>query len=383
MSSRRNGRMRPGAECWVRERSAIGADGRRQWDRLAFPKSQFRTLSQAWQESDRLDELDGTMVATGRRVRFGDRLQVELRDRVSCNRKSTRLTRASEARHLERELGALWCHEIDVATLQKLVADLHTRGLGRGSVYQLVAFARRILASAKADGIAVRVIPPKALTFPKGSRPRAELRIPTSDEVGRILEATPWPHRAAYALMALAGLRSGEAYGLRWVDVDFARSRLRIRQQAAHGEIAAVKSASSGSEIPMSAPLATVLTEFRSVWIPNELDLVIANARTGRPLTTRGARSRFSRLCSRLGIVAPGLHAFRRYVATTAFQAGLGPVAVKALMRHSSYATTLQYARASIDDVIRGADAVAASVRLPQPVARCGESERATPANPE
>jgi integrase len=357
------GRMRDTGRAWVRERSSYAADGTRRWDRLRFPKSDFPTPRAAWAESDRLDELDpASAPARGRRVRFGAQLEVYRRSHVALLRKSSRQTIAASIKHLERELGDRHCDEIDGTALQDLIAALHARGLSRGSVYQVVSLARRVLGKAARDGIAARSIGPRTLAYPRESKPPDQPLGLAAGDVRAILEAAPWPDRAAYGVMAYAGLRSGEALGLDWRSVDFQRRRLRIRQQAVHGELAPVKSSNSATEIPMSAPLAALLEAWRGEWPPNDAGLLLVNPRTGTPLWARTLRSRFRSLCKRLAITPCGLHAFRHFAATAAFEAGLGAVAVRGLLRHGNVMTTIRYARASIDDVARGADAVGRAI---------------------
>lgn len=61
-------------------------------------------------------------------------------------------------------------------------------------------------------------------------RPKVEPYEP--DELGRFLDQATTHHLGPlFELMALTGLRRGEAVGLRWQDVDLVKGRLTVRQQ--------------------------------------------------------------------------------------------------------------------------------------------------------
>src|SRR5437762_6365495 len=50
------------------------------------------------------------------------------------------------------------------------------------------------------------------------------------DDVRRIFLALPEPLNVAYAIGALAGLRTGEVFALRWTHVDLAARRIHVRE---------------------------------------------------------------------------------------------------------------------------------------------------------
>lgn len=56
-------------------------------------------------------------------------------------------------------------------------------------------------------------------------------------QVGPLLRELPARYRVLFELMLRAGLRIGEATGLRWQHVDFPRSLLRLRRTARAGRV--------------------------------------------------------------------------------------------------------------------------------------------------
>jgi len=86
--------------------------------------------------------------------------------------------------------------------------------------------------------------------------------IPTSEQVGWLLEAVEEAYRPFIAVCAFAGLRIGEAAGLQVDDVDFLRRTLHVQRQAQNnGGVVEVSAPKAGSERVVSIPdeLATLL----------------------------------------------------------------------------------------------------------------------------
>jgi integrase len=343
--------------------------------------SEYRSRPAARLEADRRLALLGLAeLQQGRRARFADYLGAYMASRVAILKKSSRAAFGTYARHLERELANKWVDEITVGVAQLLIAKLSQRGLSRPTIHSIVAFLRRVLRSARTEGIAAVMIGPRELAFPKESRARRARRCYTIEETQRILSHAEWPWRALYALQAYLGLRAGESLAIEWPHIDFAAKQIRIRQQAAHGELATLKSTNSTAALPLPDPLAAVLRSYREVWKPNQRQLLFAN-RQGGPLWAAGVRrNHLVRLLERLGLPPGGFHAWRHALATEAFRAGVGAAAVRQLLRHGNINTTMQYSHVEFDDLVRGSDSVAKLLTVaPEISQQCG-ADKAAPA---
>ena len=114
-----------------------------------------------------------------------------------------------------------------------------------------------LLATAVEDGLirhnpaaGVRISKPGA---PSIERDAGELRRALdSDELGRFLAACSAEWEPFFRLLAMTGLRIGEAIELRWRDVDFGAKRLRVRRQFYEGVVAPPKSKHGSRDIPPS-----------------------------------------------------------------------------------------------------------------------------------
>ena len=86
-------------------------------------------------------------------------------------------------------------------------------------------------------------------------------RIPTPDELDRILAAAPSAYRPVIETAAYSGLRHAELLGLRWQDVDFDASLIRVRHQLDYQRgLAPLKTRNSKRDVVMIAQLAAMLS---------------------------------------------------------------------------------------------------------------------------
>ncbi|GGE93662.1 site-specific integrase [Stappia taiwanensis] len=66
----------------------------------------------------------------------------------------------------------------------------------------------------------------------RSSRNAPDRVIPTKEEIKTMLRAAPTKHRPLIVTAIYTGMRMSELRGLRWVDVDFTRSIIQVRQRA-------------------------------------------------------------------------------------------------------------------------------------------------------
>jgi integrase len=347
--------------------------------------TELRTKGAARIEADRLLDLMGIAGRLqGTRVRFADYLDAYLAGRVAVLKPASRAAFHSYARHLRREFAQRDMDDISIGVAQRAVANLSSRGLARSTITGIVSFLRRMLRTARQEGIAAIDIGPRALSLPKRSAPPPAPRCFTLQESARILEAATWPWRALFALQAFLGLRAGESLGLEWSHIDFDAKVIRIRQQASHGRIATTKSTNSAAAVPLPDALAELLKEYATKWVRNDRGLLFANG-AGEPLWSEGVRrNHLTPLLKRLGIAHGGFHAWRHALATEAFRAGVGAAAVRQLLRHGSIAITMKYSHVSFDDLVNGSNAVAQKLRAASVAVspRCADGNSPATGNP-
>src|SRR2546423_203542 len=127
-----------------------------------------------------------------------------------------------------------------------------------------VAALKVLLATAVEDGLirhnpasGVRIARPGAPVLEKdGAQQRRAL---DSGELARFLRKCPAEWELFFRLLAMTGVRIGEAVELRWKDVDFGAKRLQVRRSLYQGVVAEPKSKHGKRDIPLSTVLAQQL----------------------------------------------------------------------------------------------------------------------------
>jgi len=180
---------------------------------------------------------------------------------------------------------------------------------------------------------------------------RAPVAVWTVDQLAAFLRFVADDElRAMWWLIALRGLRRGEAAGLRWCDVDLDAGTVTIEQQRlAYGRIIAVgppKTAASRRTIALDAGTVRILRAHRrrqrghqaaSGWHD---DGYVFTTPTGQPLHPDFVTRRFRRLVILSGLPPVRLHDLRHGAASLALAAGTDLKTVQAMLGHTSIVLT-------------------------------------------
>lgn len=201
--------------------------------------------------------------------------------------------------------------------------------------------ARQVFRAAVKDRI-ITDDPTRGVALPKKRRAQHAMTVPTTAEVGSLLEAAdPW-FRPFIALCAFAGLRRGEACAVQVDDINFLGRTLHVVRQiqrAPGGHV--IRAPKFGSE--------------RIVYLPDELVMMLSeHVRGGIPsggwlffsgngaLSESTADSRFAATRKRAGDADHvHLHSLRHFYASGLIAAGCDVVTVQRALGHSQASTTL------------------------------------------
>jgi integrase len=246
-----------------------------------------------------------------------------------------------------------------------LLAEIHkANSLGRTTLKHIKSFLSGVFTYAKNQGALDGVNPVQDAIIPKKATVSEETHAATPDEVFAIMDvlgkAGEPKARAAVALMFFAGLRPGEARGVRWEDFD--GKKLMIRRSIWHTHTTSPKTQSSAKPVPVIEPLATILVEVREI-DGNPQSGPILRGPSGKPLDLHNLANRVviptlkrCVICLRpefehgaddghdfeLDTSVPkwhGWYSLRRGVATVVANLS-NSLAAKGLLRHSSVSTT-------------------------------------------
>jgi integrase len=249
------------------------------------------------------------------------------------------------------EIGSLRIEQLDTARLRQLFADLATRGVARSTLVSLRTVLVRAIADAGADGFAVRMIDSKRLKISLGARVAREIRPVTTHELDSIIASSSGADRVAYALMGYLGLRISEALGLRWVDVDYRRHEITIRQAVVNGKVQKLKTDRSLATLPMIGPLEQLLHQYQRLGPVNAYGLVVASC-NGEPVHADNLRARrWNTLLKRLGMPPRGFHSLRHGLSKILTDLGATEAVVRAVLRHTSAAMSQKYTHTGAQDI--------------------------------
>jgi integrase len=256
-----------------------------------------------------------------------------------------------------------------------LLSDLARLGLGRRSLQHVKSLISGIFTYAKNIGVLDGVNPVQDAMIPKKAKPPEETHAASREEVQKMLDALQGnpKARAAIGLMFYAGLRPGEARGVRWEDYTVhydeerkrAEWRLTIRRSVWRRHVTSPKTPSSAKPVPVIASLRLLLDELRDA-DGNPESGPILRGPSGKPLDLNMLAKRDviptiqrCSICRKpksahvvdghpfdLDGSLPkwyGWYAFRRGIATEITAATRDVLAAKGLLRHSSISTTMAH----------------------------------------
>jgi integrase len=212
----------------------------------------------------------------------------------------------------------------------------------------------------------VWTVPREAAWRESGVRPA--VAVWTAEQTARFLAAIrDEPLYPCYHLMAVSGLRRGEAAGLRWCDIDFAAATLTVSRQLQETGRGLVvlppKSIASNRVLALDPWILHVLATHRDRQLPAPCDGYVFARPGGRPCTPGYLTRRFVRLTRRAGLSPIRLHDLRHGAATLALAGGADLKAIQAMLGHASIILTADTYTSVLPDLARTtAEAVAAQI---------------------
>lgn len=270
-------------------------------------------------------------------------------------------SRASEGyrlRALSVGLRAVRLADFDPAHLEKLYGDLVRRGLAPSTVRRL----HQTLRSAGKTGERLGWWPENKVARahpPTGGG--SEIRPPDATALAAALDAIQREradYGALFRVLAVVGLRRGEALGLRWSDVDFADETITVRRSVGAGEkgrpvVTDGKTAASRATVPVDSETLGLLRSLRraqresllaaGVPVPADGYVWRSDPLGVQPLTPGAVSLWWRRNREGLGLPGVRVHDLRHFVATQLIAAGVDIVTVQARLRHSRGTTTLAF----------------------------------------
>ena len=151
----------------------------------------------------------------------------------------------------------------------------------------------------------------------------------TTEQAWKLWDALAGPetirNRAFYGVLLFTGIRTGEALGLKWGDVDFVERKIHVRRAICRGGETTPKTKTSLRARPMSDQLFTALRNHRAMAHYTAAEDYVFASSTGRPANSDDLRTTLQKVLRDLKIALPsredGLHLLRHTSGSLVFGA--------------------------------------------------------------
>lgn len=173
--------------------------------------------------------------------------------------------------------------------------------------------------------------------------------VPSEEDFQKVLAQAQGQDRTMLLFLLHTAARKGEVFRLRWDDLDFQDSRIRLWTRKRTG------GTMEYDWIPMTSELRSALLEQRTQ--ANSV-FVFSRPTSGKPYRHRQHLLRY--LCGLAEVKVFTLHAIRHLTASILDKAGLDLSTIQAILRHKSATTTARYlhslrgTKAALDEVFSG-----------------------------
>jgi integrase len=147
---------------------------------------------------------------------------------------------------------------------------------------------------------------------------------------------------AIYLTAAFTGMRRGELIALRWRDVDFERSAIRVSASSASGKLTTPKSG-HGRVVPMVPEVAARLARLAQGAGCVTGDDLVFPGELGLYLDGSALRRRFVAACGRAGLRPIRFHDLRHTFGTLAVRGAESIVELQNWLGHAEVRTTMRY----------------------------------------
>ncbi len=178
--------------------------------------------------------------------------------------------------------------------------------------------------------------------------------------------------RALYRTAAMTGLRLGELIALRWRDVDWAASAIRVRSNYVLGEFGTPKSKRSTRSVPMADEVGGELERyFKACSEPADGELAFPDPHTAGPLDKAGVLRRMRKALTAAKLdETHRFHDLRHTFGTAMAAAGVPMRTLQEWMGHRDIETTQRYA----DYAPRTRDAELVASAFARPSTECAQN---------
>jgi len=315
------------------------------------------------------DGIDGD-----RGLTTGEYLEQWLKGKRSLRPSTLKSYREHLALYLLPHLGHVRLRELRPQHVDNMISEIISGPRKRPISAMTVKHVHATLRTALNSAVRRRLIPYNpALPIELPEVVRTPIVVWTPAQVRTFLDASfEDPLYALFHLVVMTGMRRGEAVGLRLVDVDYERSRVRVSQQllqlGSTTHIGAPKTKAGTRTVPIDPATLQVLLDHRArqlancaawgtAWIENGLAFTRVD---GSALSPEFVSRRFRDLSQQAGLPRIRFHGLRHTSASLALAAGVAMKTVSDRLGHSTTSITADlYTHVSPEVAQEAASAIA------------------------
>jgi integrase len=250
--------------------------------------------------------------------------------------------RSAIDKHLLPAFGEQRLCDIGTLNIQSFVIQKMDGGLSWETANLFRNLISKIFATAKKWGYFPGDNPSAGVELPEKKAVREKHAL-APEQISQLLKLLREPYRTMVHFGILTGLRVGEILGLRWKDVNFDSSEMRVNQRCYRGDIDTPKTKRSRRTLPLPELCVESLRRFHTQSAPKDGDAFVFHTSNGTPYNDTNILHRELKPAGRK-IGAPWLswHTFRRTHATLLQLAGGSAKDAQEQLGHSKLSTTLE-----------------------------------------
>ncbi|GIO39056.1 site-specific integrase [Paenibacillus antibioticophila] len=253
--------------------------------------------------------------------------------------------------HITPAIGSIPFQKLTVDDIHHLVKSMQDKELADGTIRKVFNLIQTAYNSAQVKELIVKN--PFSL-LDKGSRPKpseAKVDYWSVDEVKHFFSVLNHRQRILFILAIYTGMRRGEILGLRWKDIDFENSQIRIRQTLKPRQKIKKGGKNSNAErsITCSNFVKSELRKHKTMVIQecwdqkrefNDEGFVVCHS-DGKPMNVGNFHRFWKRILANNNMREIRFHDLRHTCASLLLTSGAHPKVVQELLGHSSIKITL------------------------------------------
>jgi len=292
------------------------------------------------------------LLTSSKEQKFGDYLDYWLLVVKPSIRESTYISYETTVRlYLKPGLGHKYLTKLNVADVQSFLDGQSSAGKSNRNIQKMRVVLSAALKRASQEERVIRNVARLAeipMYKPKEAVPW------NLNQLGRFLDyASDTPFYPIFVLMSLYGLRTGEALGISWSDIDFDHKVIHVRQQVQYHnktyQYTDLKTQAGRRELPLIDIAYQALNGISRSNVGPLPELVFKTS-SGLPVDGGNLRRSFQRISMSAGVPIITLHHLRHTAATNLKNLGIPARDAQSILGHAHITTTLQvYQHADIE----------------------------------